>query len=490
MNPRKVGLLTCVFLVAATMVGNGVYTALGLQLATISSGFTILALWALGGVCALCGALSYAELSSQMPHSGGEYYYFSKMYHPAVGTMAGIVTQMAGCMGPIALASMAFGKYFQALFPQVSPLFSSIVLVTVVTLFHVINLGVSALFQDLTTGLKFFLVGIIFFLGFRYASSSAAILLPSKLAFRELLQPTSGVTLLFCYYAYSGWNASTYIADDVTGSQETVGRSLIIGSLLVMGVYLVMNAVFLMAAPMNELRGVLDVGRVVATHLLGVQGGRIMSLLIAAGLVASVSAMTMIGPRIMQMMGKDLFALRWAGHLSSKNLPVRATLLQYGVVILLLVTSSFKIILVSTQVALIFCELLGVLSVIVLRRRQNLSSQSTAVAKGCVAPVLATSSIAYTLGCSAPSTPCPGSAAATLKIGFQDNEEDLLSKKKIFRCPFYPIPQLFFALVSIMALIYTMMTNWRESSLGIALILGGLLLYPLLQRKTGHRCST
>ena len=438
---RKVGLLTCVFLVAATMVGNGIYTSLGMQLANISSGFTILALWTLGGLCALCGALSYAELSSQMPHSGGEYYYFTKIYHPAIGTMAGIITQMAGCMGPIALASMAFGKYFQALFPAINPMVSSIILVTFVTGMHLIDLGVSAVFQDVTTGLKFLLMGIIVYVGFRYATIPFHTLLPSSVAIKELFQPTSGVTLLFCYYAYSGWNAATYIADDVNSSQRIVGKSLIIGSLLVMGVYLLMNTVFLLAAPMNELRGVLDVGRVVATHLLGQEGGRIMSLFIAIGLIASISAMTWTGPRIMQMMGKNLFALRWFSKATSRNMPLRAILFQYGVVMILLSTASFKIVLVSTQFALISCELLGVLSVIVLRRQHRVIQD--------------------------PSLPkVPG-----------------------FRCPLYPLPQLFFAVVSIMALIYTMITNSFEALLGGGLIVIGLLLYPLLQGKGNNESN-
>lgn len=435
--PRKVGLFTCVCLVAATMVGNGVYTSLGMQLSTISSGFTILVLWAIGGLCALCGALSYAELASQMPHSGGEYYYLSKLYHPSVGMMAGVVSQIAGCIGPIALASMAFGTYLQAVFPQINPLCASLVLVTVVTLFHLVNLEVSALFQDLTTGLKLLLIAALCFCGFRYAALPMKILLPSKLALKELLQPSSGVTLLFCYYSYSGWNAATYIADEVMTSQKTVGRSLIIGALLVMVIYLMMNAIFLLAVPVEELKGVLDVGHIVATHLLGPQGGRILSLFIAAGLVASVSAMTIVGPRIMEMMGKDLTVLHWFGRVSKENIPVRATLFQYVLILFLLVTASFKMVLVSTQFALISCELLSVLSVIRLRKKN---------------------------------------AAVCVTM-------------KGFKCPFYPVPQLFFALVSIIALTYTAATNWLEALLGFSLMGTSLLLYFFIQRKTDHRYS-
>lgn len=90
----------------------------------------------------------------------------------------------------------------------------------------------------------------------------------------------------------------------MSSSRKTVGRSLIIGTLLATLIYLSMNAVFLMSAPNVELRGVIDVGHVVATHLLGAHGGNVMAVLIALGLMAGVSGMIWVGPRITQMMGK------------------------------------------------------------------------------------------------------------------------------------------------------------------------------------------
>ena len=229
----KIGLVTCIFLTVAITIGNGIYTSLGLQLLTISHGFTILALWGLGGLCALCGALSYAELAARLPHSGGEYYYLSKIYHPALGTMAGVITLFAGFVAPISLACMAFGKYLHACFPSCSPLAASIILITLVTIAHLFNLSFSAAFQDIITIFKFGLIALFLYLGFRYASISPRVLLPSSATWHELLQPNSGVALLFCFYAYSGWNSTAYIADDVATSQRTVGWSLVIGTLLV-----------------------------------------------------------------------------------------------------------------------------------------------------------------------------------------------------------------------------------------------------------------
>lgn len=438
----KIGLLTCIFLTVGITIGNGIYTSLGLQLLTISHPFTILALWIVGGLSALCGALSYAELASRLPHSGGEYYYLSKIYHPALGTMAGVITLFAGFVAPISLASMAFGKYLEDCFPHCNSLVASIALITFVTIAHLFNLSFSAFFQDLITAFKFLLIALFLYLGFRYASLSPRLLLPTTSGWHELLQPSSGVALLFCFYAYSGWNSTTYIADDVAASQRTIGWSLIIGTLTVMLIYLLLNVVFLLAAPIQELRGVVDVATVVSKHLIGTTGGKMMALLIATGLVAGVSGMTWIGPRITQVMGKNLSTLSWLSHTSANNIPWRATLLQYALVIIVLLTSSFKMLLVATQIPVLLCSLFGVLGIIVLRQREKRQPLS--------------------------STEHPTSLPAT---------------HPPFPCPWYPLPPLIFAAIGIFAILYTIITDFHEALWGICLIVLGLILHPVFNTK-------
>lgn len=438
----KIGLITCIFLTIAITIGNGIYTSLGLQLLTISHGFTILALWGIGGLCALCGALAYAELASRLPHSGGEYYYLSKIYHPALGTMAGVITLFAGFVAPISLACMAFGKYLHSCFPNCSPLGASLLLITFVTLAHLFNLSFSAFFQDIITGFKFLLITLFLYLGFRYASLPPATLLPTTNAWHELFQPSSGVALLFCFYAYSGWNSTTYIADDIASSQRTIGWSLVIGTLLVTLIYLLLNVVFLLAAPLEALRGTIDVATVAATHLVGTTGGKMMALLIAGGLVAGISGMTWIGPRMTQVMGQNLPALFWLSHTSSNNIPWRATLLQYAFIVIVLLTSSFKMLLVATQIPVLLCSMLGVMGIIVLRQREKKNSL------------------------------CSSST-------IQKTEPP----SKLFPCPFYPLPPLLFAAISVAALLYTIITDFREALWGILLIGIGLLLHPIFNMK-------
>src|SRR6202030_2127458 len=134
--PVTVGFFTACGIVIANIIGTGIFTSLGFQLINIQSGFPLLMLWIVGGIAALCGALCYGELSAALPRSGGEYHFLSEIYHPAVGFMAGFVSATVGFAAPVALAAMAFGKYFHGVFNSGSPLVFSFALVWIVTLFH------------------------------------------------------------------------------------------------------------------------------------------------------------------------------------------------------------------------------------------------------------------------------------------------------------------------------------------------------------------
>src|SRR5437667_4661891 len=151
---RTIALFTACAIVIANIIGTGIFTSLGFQLAEIHSGFPLLMLWVVGGITALCGALSYGELSAALPRSGGEYHFLSEIYHPSVGFMAGFVSATVGFAAPIALAAMAFGEYFQGVFSRGSAGALSFGVVWAVALFHLSNLRVGSLFQNLWTLVK------------------------------------------------------------------------------------------------------------------------------------------------------------------------------------------------------------------------------------------------------------------------------------------------------------------------------------------------
>jgi APA family basic amino acid/polyamine antiporter len=133
---RTVGFVTASSIVIANIIGTGIFTSLGFQLADIQSGFPLLMLWVIGGIAALCGALCYGELSAALPRSGGEYHFLSQIYHPALGFMAGFVSTTVGFAAPIALAAMAFGKYLHGVLDFGSPILLSFAVVWLVALFH------------------------------------------------------------------------------------------------------------------------------------------------------------------------------------------------------------------------------------------------------------------------------------------------------------------------------------------------------------------
>ena len=370
-----IGLVTCLSLVTATMVGTGVYTSLGFQLVDLKSGFSILSLWALGGLISLSGALSYAELAGRIPRSGGEYTYFSEIYHPALGFMAAFVSILAGFSAPIALTAIAFGTYFHAAVPMFPERASSFLVVILISLGHLRSLRLSEVVQNGTAAVKFFLLEHFLLVGIWCAVRhpfSLRIFMPTVESVGELLHPTSGIALLFVLYAYSGWNASTYLAGEVRDCQRTVGRSLVLGTALVTLLYLLLNAVFLTAAPASEMRGVLNVGSVAATYLLGQAGGQVMSGMIGIGLLASISAMVWAGPRVTQRVAEDYNLFHCIARTGAGNVPVRATLLQLLLVLILIATGSFESVLVYAQVPLLLCLTLGVAGIMVLRKRCGL----------------------------------------------------------------------------------------------------------------------
>src|SRR5947199_3701965 len=177
---RTVGFFTACGIVIANIIGTGVFTSLGFQVAYIQSGFALLMLWIIGGIVALCGALCYGELSAALPRAGGEYHFLSLIYHPAVGFMAGFVSATVGFAAPIALAAMAFGTYFVGVFGIGSPVLLSFVVVWMVTAFHLGNLQVGSAFQNLSTLVKLLLIGALIGVGFFVHPKQPISFLPTR----------------------------------------------------------------------------------------------------------------------------------------------------------------------------------------------------------------------------------------------------------------------------------------------------------------------
>lgn len=370
----KISLGTATSIAIANMIGTGVFTSLGFQLLDLRSGFALLVLWVVGGAFALCGALTYGELAAALPRSGGELHFLSRIYHPAVGFLAGWISFVVGFALPIALAAMAFGSYFRGVWPAADPTWVSCAIVLLVTAAHLRNLRFGSWFQNVFTVFKVLLILAFIAAAMVFAGGSSGVrppdFAPDSAAFAELASAPFAIALLYVMFAYSGWNASIYILDEVEDPRRTVPRSLVLATLVVTVLYTGLNWAFLVTAPVEEMAGQIDIGHVAARHMLGETGGQWMSGVLCLALISTLSAMIWAGPRVTQVIGQDYALFRRLARTNRNGIPVSAILLQSAFVLVLLVTATFQTLLIYTQFTLALSSALAVLGVFVLRRRE------------------------------------------------------------------------------------------------------------------------
>lgn len=420
--------MTCVALVLANMIGTGVFTSLGFQVEALPSPFLVLLVWVLGGLVALCGALSYAELAAALPKSGGEYNFLSQVYHPALGFMAGFVSVAVGFAAPIALAAMAFGKYLEGTELGVSAFGASLAIVVALAVIHSVTVRASGHFQIGITTMKVGLIVVFVLMGLWIERELPHDFAPRPEDASLLVSPPFAVSLMFVLYAYTGWNAAAYIIGEVRDPQRTVPWALLIATGVVTILYVSLNAVFLAAAPIQEYVGKIEVGEIAARHLLGEDGGRIMSGLISLGLISAISAMTWAGPRVTQSIGRDFQTLGFLSKTTEGGVPRVAMFFQTAIVVFMLLTSSFEDVLFYAQFAILASSFLTVLGVIVLRWRQ-------------------------------PGLPRP------------------------FRCFGYPFTPLVYLALNLFALVYSAVAHPIQALAGLGTLLLGIALYFVFRNR-------
>lgn len=375
MSTTKFKFTTVTAVVIANMVGTGVFTSLGFQLLDIQSGFVILMLWAIGGLIAVCGAMTYAELGAAMPRSGGEYNFLTRIFHPAAGFVSGWTSATVGFAGPSALAAMTFAAYATSILPtDSSPWIEKLLavgLVLILTIIHSSSRRNSGGMQVIFTILK---VGVIVIF------CVAAILaidepqpirfLPSSGDGALLTSGAFAVSLIYVSYAYTGWNAATYLSSELEDPQRTLPGILLTGTLVVTMLYVGLNFVFLYSAPIDSLQGELEIGFIAAQSVFGELGGQFTGLVLASLLVSTVSAMTIAGPRVIQVIGEDFKALSFLAQKNKDEIPSRAIYVQSTLAVIFILSSTFESLLVFAGFTLALNSFATVIGVFVLRQTQ------------------------------------------------------------------------------------------------------------------------
>lgn len=372
MTPPRLSLGSAIALVIANMIGVGVFTTSGYALADLGSRWLVLLAWLGGGALALCGALSYGALALRLPHSGGEYEYLRRTLHPIAGIAAGIVSMLAGFSAPMAMAAHALQLYGSRMLGVTAPPWpwAGTLAIVLAALLHMGRITTGARLQDFAVAAKLLLIALFVALSLRlllrpHAGEAPADLLGST-------APLGGfaATMPWIYLAYSGWNASVYVADEVQQPRRNVPRSMLLGTALVTLVYLALNAVFLWSVPAGELAGKPEVAAIAAQALLGRPGEVLVSLIVVLALLTSISGMTMAGPRVYARMAADgVLPRAFAG---AHGTPPRASIaLQAGLALGFLWAAGLQSLMTYIGWTLSLSAAATVLGLVRLRRREG-----------------------------------------------------------------------------------------------------------------------
>jgi basic amino acid/polyamine antiporter, APA family len=381
---RQLGLFPATNIVIANMIGAGIFTTSGLLMAGLHNPILMMALWAVGGIIAICGALSYGELGAAMPEAGGEYLFLSKLYSPLSGFLSGWVSFMVGFSAPIAASALGFSEYFCRAVPVLpawmdkagilSPLLTgkllAVSIILIFTFIHYRGIKYGAKIQNVLTGLKVVLIMTLLIAGFTSGKgdlsnfSKGGSVAPGLAGWK-----TIGLSLMWIMFAYSGWNASTYLGAEIKNPSKILPRSLLLGTGIVILLYLGINTLYIYGINPEAMKGVISVGGLAMGNLFGRSADILFSLLIAFALFSSLSAFIIIGPRVYYSMAKDGLFFKSAGKIHEKyQVPSNSILLQCIIAVVMVLSGTFEQVLTYMGFALGIFPILTVFGVTKLRR--------------------------------------------------------------------------------------------------------------------------
>ncbi|MFM8441717.1 MAG: APC family permease, partial [Methylococcus sp.] len=234
---------------------------------------------------------------------------------------------------------------------------------------HALHFGAGLAFQKLATALKVGVIVLFIAAGFLVAAPQPVSFNPLDFTADEVWNAGLAVNLVWVSFAYSGWNASSYLAGEIADPARNLSRGLLVGTGIVIALYLGLNAVFMRVVPVDDLRGVKEVGLVAAGRIFGAMGGDLMGGAISLLLISSISSMILAGPRVIQALGAAVPLLRGLSLTDPEGNPVRAIVFQAALAILFLQTLRFDTLLYYTAFTLSLFTVLTVAGLFVLRRR-------------------------------------------------------------------------------------------------------------------------
>jgi APA family basic amino acid/polyamine antiporter len=385
--PAEFGLAMATFVVMASMVGTGVLTTSGYTVAAVGSNRWMLLLWVIGGLTAICGALTLAELSAALPRTGGDYVYLYEAYGPLPAFLSGWVSFLIGFAAPTAASAFGAAKYLLSSFqgPRMDLVLRERLVATALipafAAIHLMGRRRTAQVQGWTTAIKLAVLG-----GFALAGLFAG--WPNRANLSDLEPLDSGLamgllsSLVYIYYAYTGWNAASYLAGEVRDPQHILPRAILLGTGGVLLLYMAVNVVYALALSPTAIREIIDdpanhqgidavapIAELAAIRLFGPGWARPLGVAAGIMLLSNVSAYLLVGPRVLFAMAEAGQFPAMAARLTRRaSTPAIATAIQLVVTLILLWIGSVESIILYAGVGLSIFSMLAMSSIFVLRR--------------------------------------------------------------------------------------------------------------------------
>lgn len=386
---RRLGVVDAAALVVSNVIGVGIFTTPGIVCGLLPRPAAILAVWALGGLLALSGAMAYAELAALIPKAGGEYVYLREGYGRLAAFLTGWTSFVAGFSGAIAAGAIGLTAYLGRFFPAAAdpaalgslsigrvsltlsrPSLIALAIIVALGAIHVRGVRPGRVVQN--TLAAALVLGLILFitLGFTLGKGS----LENFSGGGKLPASSWLLALIPVMFSYSGWNAAAYVAEEVREPGRSVPRALAWGTAAVIAIYLGLNALYLYALPVGELSGRINAADAAAERLFGPAAAGWLAALAVVIIVSSLSAMTLAGPRVYYAMARDGVFFPAAARVHPKfGTPAVAIAAQTAWSCLLVLSGTFEQLLTYTGFAIVLFSAIAVCALFVLRWKSPLA---------------------------------------------------------------------------------------------------------------------
>jgi APA family basic amino acid/polyamine antiporter len=388
---RRLGPVDAAAVVVSNVIGGGILFTPPLIAAAAPSATAFFAAWLAGGLLALAGAMAYAELAAVRPQAGGEYVYLRDAFGRPMAFLTGWTSFVAGFSGAIAAGAVVAAIYLGRFVPVAAddtpwvalPVLPGVLtlalspqraialaVIAALTAVHLRGVGPGRVVGNVLAALKVAALVLLVAVGFTLGVDA-----PVAETAAAPVAPTAGgwlLALVAVMFTYAGWNAAAYVAEEVRDPGRTLPRALALGTGAVVALYLLLNALFLSVVPIGELATVeASVLDLVGDRLFGPAAGSVMAVVALLSLLASLSAMTLAGPRVYYAMARDGLFFRAAASVHPRyRTPAVAIGLQSAWSALLVLTAGADALVTYTGFAIVLFSGVAVVALFVLRARE------------------------------------------------------------------------------------------------------------------------